>query len=99
RGNPFFVEEMTRALVDEGLNSIRGDEWRAISPDIHFGELEAVERLLTERVDRLPRTAQLALRVASVFGRSVDRSSLEKLIPEFEFEGEFDRTLAQVCAR
>jgi class 3 adenylate cyclase/tetratricopeptide (TPR) repeat protein len=99
RGNPFFVEEMTRALVDEGLISIRGDEWRAISPDIHFGELEAVERLLTERVDRLPRTAQLALRVASVFGRSVDRASLAKLIPEFELEGEFDRTLAQVCSR
>lgn len=99
RGNPFFAEEMTRALVDEGLISIRNGEWRAISSDIQFGELEAVERLLTERVDRLPRTAQMALRLASVFGRGVDRASLLALVPEFVVEGELDRTIAQLCSR
>lgn len=99
RGNPFFVEEMTRALVDEGLVSIRNGEWRAVSSEIQFGELEAVERLLTERVDRLPRIAQLALRVASVFGRWVERASLLALVPELVAEGELDRTVAQLCAR
>jgi class 3 adenylate cyclase/tetratricopeptide (TPR) repeat protein len=99
RGNPFFVEEMTRALVDEGLVSIRNGEWRAISSEIHFGELEAVERLLTERVDRLPRIAQLALRVASVFGRSVERTSLWTLIPELAQDSELDKTIAQLCSR
>lgn len=99
RGNPFFVEEMTRALLDEGLVSIRNGEWRTVSSEIQFGELEAVERLLTERVDRLPRTAQLALRVASVFGRSVERASLQVLVPELVADGELDRTVAQVCAR
>lgn len=99
RGNPFFVEEMTRALLDEGLVSIRNGEWRTVSSEIQFGELEAVERLLTERVDRLPRTSQLTLRIASVFGRWVERSSLQALVPELVLDGELDRTVAQLCAR
>jgi tetratricopeptide (TPR) repeat protein len=70
-----------------------------VSSEIQFGELEAVERLLTERVDRLPRTAQLALRVASVFGRWVERASLRVLVPELVADGELDRTVAQLCAR
>jgi len=71
-GNPFFVEEVIRTLIEDGV--VRRDEtgqhWQAT------GTGEAVEipgnvlALLTARIDRLEAGPRRTLQLASVVGRS-----------------------------
>ena len=68
-GNPFFVEELADALVDEGVLERRGDGWavRAIPAD--FAVPDSVHAALAARIDRLPALEKSALQAASVVGR------------------------------
>jgi class 3 adenylate cyclase/tetratricopeptide (TPR) repeat protein len=69
-GNPFFLEEVIRALVDDGLITRSGARWVA-SPRLTDVDVpETVHGLLLSRVDRLPAGARRCLRVASVIGRT-----------------------------
>ena len=68
-GNPLFVEEVVRMLIDRGAIERHGDRWVA-TKDIETVEVPAnLQGLLLGRVDRLPEDAKRALRVASVIGR------------------------------
>ena len=57
-GNPFFLEELTRAVTEQD-----GDPARGV-PD-------TLQEVLLARVERLPDGARRVLRAASVFGREV----------------------------
>ena len=71
-GNPFFVEELIRTLIDDGaiVRDERGLHWRAI------GEVEAIavpdnlQALLVSRVDRLDKEVRRTVQLASVIGRA-----------------------------
>ncbi|MDP6454932.1 MAG: adenylate/guanylate cyclase domain-containing protein, partial [SAR202 cluster bacterium] len=78
-GNPFFVEEVVRSLIDSGT-VYRDDDagiWRIVE------SLEAIEipdnlqGLITSRMDRLHPEARRAAQMASVIGRNFQRSVLE----------------------
>ena len=79
-GNPFFVEEVIRMLIDRGAIVERDGRW------IATGEIGAVEipgtlqGLLLARIDRLPPSARRAIRTASVIGRQFPLRVLERLI-------------------
>lgn len=73
-GNPFFIEEVVRTLIDNGLvvREVNGDgiHWRAVKniEDIEIpGSLQA---LLIARIDKLEDSARRTLQLASVIGRS-----------------------------
>jgi class 3 adenylate cyclase len=78
-GNPFFVEEVIRMLIDRSLIVRSGQGWKAT------GEIENVEipdnlqGLLLARIDRLPEEVRHTLRVASVIGRQFSVRVLEGL--------------------
>jgi class 3 adenylate cyclase/tetratricopeptide (TPR) repeat protein len=82
-GNPFFVEEVVRTLIDSGAIVREKDgevtRWRAI------GNIEALEipgnlqSLLTARIDRLEEDARLTLQLASVIGRTFFYRVLESI--------------------
>ncbi|MGW8227195.1 MAG: ATP-binding protein, partial [Anaerolineales bacterium] len=86
-GNPFFVEEVVRTLIDHGAIVSEQDgeiiRWRAI------GNLEDIEipdnlqALLTARIDRLEEDARLTLQMASVIGRSFFYRVLESINQAF----------------
>jgi class 3 adenylate cyclase/tetratricopeptide (TPR) repeat protein len=69
-GNPFFIEELVKMLIDEDVIDISGVEWtvhldalsRARIPDTLTGVLQA-------RLDALPRPERSVLQRASVIGR------------------------------
>lgn len=70
-GNPFFAEELAYSLRDAGLILIEGDECR-IAPNVNLGAVtlpDAVQDLVTSRIDRLSPVQQLTMKVASVIGR------------------------------
>lgn len=73
-GNPFFVEEVVRTLIDSGAIRLEKDgegmRWRAAGnvEDIEIpGNLQS---LLIARIDRLEEDARHTLQLASVIGRS-----------------------------
>ncbi len=81
-GNPFFVEEVIRMLIEHGVIERRAERW------IATGEVESVEipetlhGLLLARIDQLPDAAKRSLRVASVIGRQFPVRVLERVLGE-----------------
>lgn len=79
-GNPFFVEEIIRMLIDQGAIVRRNGGWVA-GVAIEKVEIpDNVEGLLMARIDRLPEEAKQILRVASVIGRQFPVKVLEYVL-------------------
>jgi len=78
-GNPFFVEEMVRTLVDAGvLNGARGD-YRIERP---FSSVEippTVQAVLAARIDALPAAEKRLLQEAAVIGHNVSFTLLHAI--------------------
>jgi tetratricopeptide (TPR) repeat protein len=71
-GNPFFVEEVTRALIDAGAvtRDAATGRWRA-TPEIATIQIpDTVQGVIVARIDRLDEGVRQVLRVAAVVGRS-----------------------------
>ena len=70
-GNPFFVEELVRALREHGILERADGQW-LLKPGWEVGQIPPnVEGLLASRIDLLPRPAAELLQTASVIGRVV----------------------------
>jgi len=68
-GNPFFLEEIVRHLIDRGQLERVGDRWRAAAT---IGEVEipdTVQAVLAARIDLLHPDEKRALQRAAVVGR------------------------------
>jgi class 3 adenylate cyclase/tetratricopeptide (TPR) repeat protein len=79
-GNPFFIEEVIRMLVERGALERRGADWVAVAPVEQVDIPTTLHGLLLARVDRLPDAAKRALRVASVIGRRFSPDLLEEVL-------------------
>ena len=79
-GNPFFVEEIIRMLIDRGAILRREGGWTA-GVEIDSVEIpDNLEGLLMARIDRLPDEAKHILRVAAVIGRQFPLRVLEYVL-------------------
>ena len=68
-GNPFFVEEVIRMLIDREAIVYQEDAWVA-QQEITTNDIpDNLQGLLLARIDRLPAEARYTLLVASVIGR------------------------------
>ncbi|HET9154555.1 MAG TPA: adenylate/guanylate cyclase domain-containing protein [Solirubrobacterales bacterium] len=75
-GNPFFIEEIVRELVESGhLEGERGG-YRLLRPVEGTGVPASVEAVLAARIDRLAPEAKRLLQVASVIGKEVSERML-----------------------
>jgi len=82
-GNPFFVEEVIRMLIDRDV-IVRDNGGWVLAQDIDEMEIpDNLQALLTARIDRLPGDAKMVLRVASVIGRKFPVRILEHIIQEY----------------
>src|SRR5205809_881010 len=79
-GNPFFVEEVIRMLIDRGAIVREGDRWVATDRVAGVEIPDTLHGLLLARIDRLPAESPRALRVASVIGRQFGVTILESLL-------------------
>ncbi|MEX2030127.1 MAG: adenylate/guanylate cyclase domain-containing protein [Anaerolineales bacterium] len=83
-GNPFFVEEVIRMLIDRGAIAFIDQQW-VVSGEI--GDLEIPDTLqgvLTARIDRLPEDAKRTLQIASVIGRKFQVKVLQRILDQHE---------------
>jgi class 3 adenylate cyclase len=79
-GNPFFVEEVVRMLIERGVIQREGERWLATA-DISAVDIpETLHGLLLARIDQLPDSAKRTLRVASVIGRQFPVRVLERVL-------------------
>ncbi|HEV7680462.1 MAG TPA: adenylate/guanylate cyclase domain-containing protein [Candidatus Dormibacteraeota bacterium] len=72
RGNPFFVEEVTRALVERGALVARGGEWHTVAGWDGEQVPLTVEGVVAARIDALSDDERGALEILSVIGRRAD---------------------------
>jgi DNA-binding SARP family transcriptional activator/tetratricopeptide (TPR) repeat protein len=91
-GNPFFVEEIVRHLLEAGVRA--GSASASVLQ--RFGLPEGVKQVIAWRLGRLEAPAIELLRVAAVIGREVDATLLERvvLLAEDEFLSALDEALA-----
>jgi class 3 adenylate cyclase len=81
-GNPFFVEEVVRMLIEGGVIERRDGRWIATA-EIDAVEIpETLQSLLLARIDQLPDPAKRSLRVAAVIGRQFPVRVLERVLTE-----------------
>jgi class 3 adenylate cyclase len=79
-GNPFFVEEVIRMLIDRGAIERRDDRWVATARVADVEIPDTLQGLLLARIDRLPPESKRTLRVAAVIGRQFGVTMLERLL-------------------
>jgi tetratricopeptide (TPR) repeat protein/class 3 adenylate cyclase len=81
-GNPFFLEEICQALLEEGSIRIEGREALLTGPLQLLDLPDSIQAVIRARLDRLDRGARDVLRLASVVGREFTREILERTASE-----------------
>jgi class 3 adenylate cyclase/tetratricopeptide (TPR) repeat protein len=91
-GNPFFVEEIIRTLIEEDALRREGERW--VAADVSRVAIPATLRgLIAARIDRLPTAAKAVLQRAAVIGRVVGYRPLQAL---HDGDVALDRSLADL---
>lgn len=68
-GNPFFIEEVTKSLIEDGTLVDDGEKYVVADRSDSVRIPDRVQDVILARVDRLPQDARQALQIASVIGR------------------------------
>lgn len=79
-GNPFFIEEVVRMLVDRNLVQEIAGRWVASSEITSLDVPETLRGLLASRIDNLPATARRVATVAAVIGRRFENRLLSSAL-------------------
>jgi class 3 adenylate cyclase len=94
-GNPFFVEEMVRAFIEDGTLTGSPGNFR-LARSLNEEKLPAtVQAVLASRIDRLPSTQKSVLQTAAVLGRTFSAAVLAKMTAASEED--LDDDLAALC--
>ena len=92
-GNPFFVEEIIRSLIEQGALRREGERWISAGDMTRLAIPATLRGLIAARIDRLPAPAKATLQRAAVIGRFVGYPALRAL---HAGESELDRSLAHL---
>ena len=74
QGNPFYIEELIRSLIQRGTIERDNGRWRVVATDVELSLPESIEALVMSRFDRLPDTTRRASRAASVLDHTFNES-------------------------
>ena len=75
-GNPFYLEEVLRSLIDSGHLVKRDERW-VVTGDLEGVDIpETLTGVLSARIDRLPAQTRRVAQTAAVIGRSFERRVL-----------------------
>jgi len=92
-GNPFFVEEVVRALADSGALTGRPGAYELSGQGAEIVIPPTVQAVLAARIDRLAELDKSVLETSAVLGKQFDVSMLRKVAGagEDELAGSLDR--------
>jgi len=87
-GNPFFIEEVVHALVEDGsLAGARGS-YRLVATRSDVAIPDTVQAVLAARMDRLPEREKSVLQTAAVIGREFTESMLRRIVATIDRRGD-----------
>ena len=76
--NPFFIEEVIRSFIDEGLVEIKDNNF-LLTENIKYANIpETIDNVLLSRIDRLDEKTKDLLKTASVIGKNFYYKVLEE---------------------
>ena len=78
-GNPFYVEEVIRSLLDQKLVVRDGERWRATHEIANIAIPDTLAGVITARLDRLDEESRHTAQTASVLGREFEYAPLTEL--------------------
>lgn|GEM_PF-5646048 len=94
-GNPLFVEETLRSLIQKGILIEQNGQWRATHPLQQIEIPDTLRILLTSRVDHLPPLVKETLYQAAVIGRIFTRRLLARVTLDESLLDQHLRTLLE----
>jgi class 3 adenylate cyclase/tetratricopeptide (TPR) repeat protein len=95
-GNPFFIEEIIRSMLDRGLIVQENSHWRATQEIERIDFPGTLNGVITARLDRLEDSARLILQSAAVLGREFSLEVLSELVDAPEM---VEQTLTELQRR
>ncbi len=95
-GNPLFLEELLRSLIEEGVIQPTEDgRWQITHAVTEMDIPTTLQGVLTARIDRLPEAVKRVLQVAAVIGRVFPRYILNPIVNDPDT---LEKALAQLEA-
>ena len=95
-GNPFFVEEIIRSLLDSGLVVRRDGHWQATREIDRIVLPDTLAGVITARLDRLDEASRQIVQAAAVLGREFSVGLLSEII---ETPGQLEPALLELQRR
>ncbi|OLS26365.1 MAG: Adenylate cyclase 2 [Candidatus Heimdallarchaeota archaeon LC_3] len=83
-GNPFYIEEVIRTLIDKKLISKQGKIWQVRSEFDEISIPDTLTGILTARLDQLDDYSRNLVQIASVIGREFSIEILEDITENLE---------------
>ncbi|MGH6782066.1 MAG: hypothetical protein ACREB5_08180, partial [Sphingomonadaceae bacterium] len=75
-GNPLFIEEILRSLIELGVLKRDGQHWQIATGEAAVSIPDTIQAMLLARVDRLPQEARRLAQEAAVIGPRFDATLL-----------------------
>ena len=100
-GNPFFVEEVIRSLLDNGLVVRENDHWRATADIVNISVPDTLIGVITARLDKLDDQTRQIAQAASVVGREFSYNTLADIIelPDGQLEADVQELVRRQLVR
>jgi class 3 adenylate cyclase len=92
-GNPFYLEEIIRSLIDQGVVMHEDNTWRAVREITEVTIPDTLHGVILARIDRLEEDVRSTLQMAAVIGKSFMYRLLEAIA---EAEHHLDAHLAKL---
>jgi class 3 adenylate cyclase len=89
-GNPFFIEEVIRSFIDEGIIEVENNIFRVTDQINEVNIPETINEVILSRIDKLDEKTKELLKTASVIGRNFYFKVLEEAADTI---GELDERL------
>ena len=83
-GNPFFIEEVVRSFIDEGVIFVKDGAFQVSEKIGTITIPNSIHDVLMARIDRLEEKTRNLVKVASVIGRNFFRRILSEVASEVE---------------
>jgi class 3 adenylate cyclase/tetratricopeptide (TPR) repeat protein len=92
-GNPFYIEEVTKSLVESGVLRKTNGSYFLEQPAERIRVPDTIQEVILSRIDRLERQAKQAIQLASVIGREFTVRLLNRIS---DIEVKLDDLLAEL---
>ena len=98
-GNPLFLQEVARALIDGGLVERANGGWRMTGDTAEIAIPDTIQSLITVGLDRLPGTARGTVQTAAVIGRTFAEELLVAVVGRPEVREDLDELVRRDLIR